>query len=204
MQYGIKIIMFAVLICIPESCFAADETQEPQLQYKIRLQDKEFPLRIGEKISIKGNFVNPTIELEAAPYKHFTYGEVAFDYPASFTWEAALDGELRNWTLSGNDFKIMLFRTSQPFTPEALSKQTIATIGGSELKDCTRVLGGIELKGKCFDVAPGGHKITNQAYALKVRNGYGVLLFQDSSDTENLSSEGQAAIKVLERTFKLK
>ena len=44
------------------------------------------------------------------PHRVFPYGGVAFRYPRAFTFEASLDdADLRSWTLSGNDFKVMYF-----------------------------------------------------------------------------------------------
>jgi hypothetical protein len=180
---------------------ADDESREPALDYSLKIDGQVYPARIGEKIALKGIFTDPIIVIGASDKRRFAFGGISFDYPAYFTWEAEIEGaHYKNWTLSGRDFKIMYFRMSNPFSPEAYAAGMLKRFEGTPLRDVERKFGGIAIKGKSFSVKSGGHSIRNEALALPVAEGSALLVLQDSSEA-GISEEGSKTLSMIERSF---
>src|SRR5262245_43616031 len=109
----VRILSLAVpLLCL--GCrmrtAAVDESQEPPLVCVVKLDDSSIELTEGETGQVNGTFTNPKLTVTPQPNRTFPYQGITFKYPRAFNFEADLsDPESKNWTLSGNDLKIMIF-----------------------------------------------------------------------------------------------
>jgi len=189
----------------PLESSAVDESQEPALEYFIDIGGQTHSARIGEAVRLNGVFTNPNLSIRASDVRRFSVGGIAFEYPAYFTWEAETGDEgYKNWTLSGRDFKIMYFRLNNRFSPQAYAESMLKKFEGTTPRDAERKFSRVTLQGKSFSVTSGGHKMSNEAFAIKVTSGSGLLVFQDSPQQGRQSStEGTTALSIISRSFQL-
>src|SRR6188508_2535975 len=100
-------LSFAAVLALGSGVYASDETREPPAKYRLEVDGKAYAIAEGEALKLTGTLTDPTVKLLVEPYREFAHGGVTFLYPRSFTFEADLqDADAKNWTLSGNDFKI--------------------------------------------------------------------------------------------------
>ena len=102
------LIIAILLLFSPFRCLALTEADEPPLSYTLILNGEEHEVYENVAMTINGVFNAPEVYLKASKTRFFIYGDVAFKYPASFTWDADIlsSGE-KTWTLAGDDFSIM-------------------------------------------------------------------------------------------------
>jgi hypothetical protein len=157
-------------------------------------------------VRIEGTFKDPRVVLKASPVRRFTHGDIEFQYPAAFSWEAELESpEVRKWTLSGNDFKIQYFVRAVPVSAEAFARALVEQLGdkNASISDATRVLGAREYKGKRLAVSVAGVVVRFEAYSLATKSGSRLLVFQDCPKKEQINSaEGAKTLSILTTSFK--
>lgn len=198
---------FAVIMVVGfcTLCFATDESQEPPLKFTLDINGQKRALVLDKPLKLAGDYKNPQVVLRASPNRLFTYGDITFQYPCSFTWEAELDGENeKKWILSGNDFKIMYFILPGTFSVGSYSQALANRFGGSStrISDTERMLGGQRLKGKLLFVKLAGTALTMEVYSLSAKAGSRMLVFQDSPpDNRATSKEGEGALAILSNSF---
>ena len=113
-------------------CFAIDESQEPPLKFTLEINGQQHELELNKPVKLDGAYNDPKIVLTASPIRQFTYGGVAFQYPASFAWEAEIESDNKmTWTLSGRDFTIIYFVGPDASSVEEYS-QAVAEQFGEE------------------------------------------------------------------------
>ena len=83
-------ITFAVFVAAP-SVLAVDESVEPADTYKLALNDTEVEIFTDKDIELSENAGKAKVRLIVNPEKRFTYGDVDFQYPRYFTFEADLN-----------------------------------------------------------------------------------------------------------------
>jgi hypothetical protein len=199
-------ILTILLLGIGSICFAADDSQEPPLKYTIEINGQQHDFVLDRPVQIHGTYRDPKVVLRASLTRHFTYGALAFQYPASFIWEAQIKApDEKSWTLSGNDFKIMYFvlpgMLSVDEYAQALAKEFGK--GSTRISDTERMLGGHRHKGKLLLVKLVGTALCFEVYALPARAGSRLLVFQDTPpDNKAISEEGEKALRLLSETFK--
>ena len=202
--YCLSCSLFGILV-LTSSTLALDEATEPGVSYSIEIDGRTHHIELDKPLLVKGQLENPTLTLHAATSRKFDFGGISFSYPAAFGWEADLESnDYKHWTLSGNDIKIIYFRTSTAITPEGFSESMLKKFSGSKAREATQKLGDVILRGKSFSISPGGVTILNQVFTVPIKNGFGLLVFQDS-DTENNKNgkEGQEVLKMLIETFRI-
>jgi hypothetical protein len=204
MEFKKKLALgFCACLCAVGICLAIDETREPSLKYVLTIDGKPHELTLDTPLQIEGKFENPKIVLTAWSTRSFNYGGIAFDYPASCTWEADLDGN-KTWTLSGNDYAIMIFVIPAPFSPESYAEGISQQFGKGNvvITDKTCQLGKKSYKGKKITVSVAGQTIIHESYSLSTKNGSRMLVLQDSPPEGKTSSqEGEKALRLLASTF---
>lgn len=185
-----------------------DDTKEPPLQFRVELNGRSIELTEGAAFQVEGQFQNPTVSVTPLPYRIFTRQRVSFRYPRSFTFEADLDNPAsRTWTLSGNDFNLMLFDVAGDLTPHKFAAN-MAERFGKDNASITNTAAEITLGNQVF---PGvslhmsvvQHRMMMDVYRiLGAHDRTTLLVFQDSRDDEgNRSLEGTNAIRQLSASF---
>ena len=97
----------ALMLC--SGALVASEDKEPELGYTLLVDDQPIRLQPNKETVIAGIFTNLHVRLIPEQERHFTYGGFSFKYPAHFGFEADFRTPgLKLWTLSGNDFVIMV------------------------------------------------------------------------------------------------
>ena len=201
----IKILATILFLSIGSMYFAIDESQEPPVEYTLTINGQKHELALNKSIKLKGDYSNPTIKLSASSIRHFTYGDIAFNYPASFTWEAKIDDKIeRSWTLAGSNFTIMYF-----ILPRVMSDDDFAQImgkqfgkGSTRISDTNRELGGQKYKGKLLFVTLASVTLSFEVYSIPTKSGTRLLAFQDTpSDNRTISIEGERALALLSSSF---
>ena len=187
-------------------CFAQDESREPSLKYTLEIDGKQHELVLDKPVVIRGAYNNPEVVLNASSTRQFTYGDVTFQYPASFSWEVDIGGnDEKTWTLSGNDFKIMYFILPDVLSVDAYALAMAKQFGkeSTRISDTERMLGSQELKGKLLSVKLAGISLNLEVYALPAKSGSRLLVLQDSPPDERaISKEGEKALGLLSTSFK--
>lgn len=193
------------LVAFGGVCLRADDRKEPPLKYTLEIDGRRHELLLDKPTRLHGTLNEPTVTLRASPVRHFTYGDVRFQYPASFGWEAEIESpDQKIWTLSGNDFKIMYF--VQPVSlptrdyVEAMAEQIVGR--SVPVKDVERTLGGRTYEGSVVTVALAGTRLSIEAITLPTEVGSRLLVFQDSPPTDKpRSNEAEAAFRLLAKSF---
>lgn len=185
---------------------AADDSQEPPLAYTLTIDGQAHALTQGAPTQLTGTFRDPTVVLTAASTRQFTYGGVAFEYPATFNWEAEIEGPLtKTWTLSGNDFNIIYMVVPQKIASEAYAQGVAEQLGAkdSRITSSSRQFGGRSFNGHRLTVTIADTLQTMEFYTLALKpKGTRVLMLQDSPPSRNgQSKEASDALALLARSF---
>jgi len=208
----ILIIASLVFCSLPSTSSAQeDESKEPPIKYILKVGDKSVPITEGESAKIEGKFTNPVVSLTAEPHRVFKFQGVTFKYPRSFTFEADLEDEnVKNWTLSGNDFEIMYFVATAPLAVDEFVTNMTNQFGEENCKvtdpDAKITLGETELTGKTLEITIATHKIVMDTYHLpSAGERHRLLVFQDSMDEETgeHSQESKDTLDGIKKSFEI-
>jgi hypothetical protein len=185
-----------------------DETKEPPLTYTVKVGDKAVTLLEGEEGEIEGTLTNPKIAIELAPHRVFSAKGVTFKYPRSFTFEHEKEGIIfSGWTMSGNDFTIMMFATIVALPPEMQAKGMVEQFGKENctVSNTTKELGGKTLVGKRILANIAGSEVTVDILQLPPKGGvHRLIAFQDMKEDDGQpSKEGKDALKTISETLQV-
>ena len=201
-----RAIAVTILIGFSGLCFGAYESHEPPLKYTLEINGQPHELILDMPVEIRGAYKDPKVVLTGSSIRQFTYGDVAFQYPASFSWEAEIEGHNeRTWTLSGNDFKIMYFILPAAVSVDAYAEAMANQFGEerTRVSDTERTLGVQKYKGKLLFVKLAGVTLNLEVYALRATSGSRLLVFQDTPpDDRAISKEGERTLALLSTSFK--
>ena len=202
------VVLALALLCGLGCGNATDETREPPLKYTLEVDGKAHVVEAGEEVQLKGTFTDPKVKLTPAETRLFTYGGVEFQYPAYFAWEAdAEEDDYKNWTLSGNDFKILLFDAAGATSADEYAAGIVKRFGEANcrLTDVTLVLGGTKHDGKRIATRLAGSSFVQTVVRLPAKGRTKMLVLQDSPPDEKQSTkETDLALKLLRTTFKVR
>lgn len=194
------------LLSLP--CAYADDTTEPPVAYSIDIDGKPHSIDLGKPTVLKGTFTNPSVTLTAASTRHFNTIGIEFDYPASFTWEADVEVEsAQSWTLSGNDFKIMVFQLSKGVTAQSYAQAMVKQFGEEKttIASTERSLGEKTLSGKVLKTIIAKTEIRMEILEIPSNSKSRLLVLQDSPpEGESMSKEAEATLNVVAKTFAFK
>jgi hypothetical protein len=172
----------------------------------MEINGQQHDVVLDRPIQIQGTYRDPKVVLRASPIRHFTYGALAFQYPASFIWEAEIKApDEKTWVLSGNDFKIMYLVLPGALSVDAYARATAKEFGkgSTRISDTERTLGADKHKGKLLLVKLAGTDLRLEVYALPARTGCRFLVLQDCPpDKKAISEEGEKALRLLSDSFK--
>jgi len=191
--------------CLDAPGAAVDDSTEPPLLYTLEIDGKAHTVALDTPVTIAGDFKDPKVVLKASSTRRFNHGGVAFDYPAFFTWEASIEGPSeKTWTLSGNDFVIMVFEMPGPVSADEFSKGMAEQFheGRTRLSTTDRLIGGRKREGQLLRVSIAGTELRLEIYALPSKTGSRLLVLQDSTgDDGAMSKEGAKAVALLSSSF---
>jgi hypothetical protein len=205
-----KKILFVVLasIVLPTNAWPLDETTEPPQAHSLEINGQAYPIELGKPVILSGAFTNPTVKLAAAATRHFAKAGIEFDYPASFTWEADVEQqETKSWTLSGNDFKIMVFSLGVKITADSYAKLLVKKFGAEKTRvlPTERKLGQFTYPGRLLTTTLSDTAISQEIFELSSQSASQLIVFQDTPpEGKGVSSEAQAALKVVTASFEIK
>ena len=201
-------LMMMIACCFSlglDNAHCEDVSQEPPLQYTLEIDGKSHPVTLEKPLQIQGTLENPTITLSASSTREFPYGDIRFQYPSYFTWEAEIEGP-RNavWTLSGNDFKIMYFLESEDITIKEYLDAFVEQFGkeNCQVSKNKRKLGTTTYPGEKILIDLSGIELTMEVYLIPSKTGSRLLVLQDSpAEGDPLSGEAAGTLKLMGQTF---
>lgn len=202
----VRLVIIVALCIIPALTFAGED-KEPSIGYTIHIGNKTVRLYPGQEKTISGKFDNPKIRIEGDKERLFEYANMKFKYPAYFTFEADVKSEAyKNWTLSGNDVKIMIFVVQTPFTPEDYVYRIQSKFGkNTRSSSVTHNLGGKLYKGKRVELSIGGSSFMQDALMISTKKKHTMMVIQDTALADKLSDkETNTVLKLLKTTFRTK
>ena len=217
---SIIIISFLFLFVLI-SCERKKESQIKFKDFEINLSKDEEPPLIFELISENGtqyfvenqpkkwNGLAKDMEstIEVYDWKLFPHNNLEFEYPRTYSFEADLSLANDFWTLSGNDFKIMVIRPIVEMNIEEYVNDMVAQFGPSNCttKEITKKINNSELNGIKLSVNLAG--INLELDVLEIIDNSGkksLLVFQDSlTDSKENSEESLNTMKRIKETFKI-
>jgi hypothetical protein len=204
------LILFFSVGCDSPAAATADESIEPTLKYTVKVGEKTITIAEGETVQLEGTLTNPQVSVTPDAYRVFPYQGVSFKYPRSFTFEADFeDPSAKNWTLSGNDFKIMFFALDETTTPAEFASNMIQQFGNKNAKitnaNASLTLGNQKLSGTSLRLTVATHHMVMDVYRIpspgkKTK----LIVFQDNlDDSGNRSSEGKKTLADIASSFQV-
>jgi hypothetical protein len=196
----ILLIQFAIFVGT-----YAKEDIEPSLGYTVYVNDESIHLTDEDTVKLKGQFLDPVIRVVKDNERTFNYGGVSFCYPAYFSFEADINkSEYKNWTLSGNDVKIVVFSFEAKLTPDDLISSYKDKFGKDAKTSNTRKkLGGISYEGKRIEVKIADAGFIQEAFLISQERNSKILVIQDSIEEDKQSmDETNLVNSLLDKTFR--
>ena len=194
--------------CSSSTAAGPDESKEPPLEFVVDVGDKSITVTEGTTANSMAHSRIRTSLFKPQPYRVFPYGGITFKYPRSFAFEADLaDLDRKNWTLSGNDLKLMYFLVNARLTTDEFADNMIEQFGRENCKvtdaNAKIILGKQTLPGTTIQIAVASHKMVMDIYRIPSPGGVTKLVvFQDSLDNAgNRSNEGVQAVKEMKSSF---
>ena len=201
----IKAITATVLVGLASFCWNTDETVEPPLKYSLVVNGTAHELTLGNAIQIEGEFTNPSVELKAASTRHFSFGDIEFEYPASFGWEAEVTSDSeKGWTLSGQELTVMYMIMAADVDAALFLELMAGQLGieGARPTGVTRQLGGNAHEGFSLSIQMGAVSLLTEAFALPSNGGTRLLVLQSNADSGDWETkECKVALALLSKTF---
>lgn len=184
-------LFFVSFLTLVFPLLAIDESREPNVQYTLQINGKDYDLIADVPKKINGNFQNLNLLLKAGKWKEFAYGGIQFSYLASFTWEADIQSDSdKSWVLSGNDFKIMYFVLSEAITIEDYTNAFADRMGkeNTQIFDVEDRFGNAKYSGKKLFVKISGVDLVYEIYLIPTKEGTRILTLQDAPESTDKSS----------------
>lgn len=181
--------------------------QEPPLQLRIEHAGGVAHGPIGAPIALGEGDDAPTITVHPGPTRTFPHGNLRFSYPSSFVFEAEIEPDLSEWTLSGNHFEIMIFRYPDASPADATIAMYVQGIraqfgAGVRESQTTIQLGERTLNGTRLHLSIATQTLTQDAFAFSHRGSTYLLVLQDGQP-ERQYPEATEARRLLATTFTL-
>lgn len=140
-------------------------------------------------------------------WKLFPHNNIAFEYPRTYSFEADLTTTSNIWTLSGNDFKIMIISLKKSISVKEYVDGMVSQFGLSNCstKKITKQINSYDLDGMSLLVSLTGVNLEMEIFEVVDTNGKSSLLvFQDSlTDEKDNSKESKKTMRKIDQTFKV-
>lgn len=216
-----SIIIMLLLFIVSTSCEKKSESNTTIKNFKISLSKDEEPPLIFELKSRnniqyfvenkqkKWNELNKDSEVTISVYKWklFPHNNIEFEYPRNFSFEAELSVTEDIWTLSGNNFTIIVIRPIVFIDIESYVNDMITQFGSQNCstKRVTKKINNSKLNGIKVSVVIAGVNIEIDVFEIIDKRGKkSLIVFQDTlSDSKENSEESQTAFERINQTFKI-
>lgn len=195
--------------CTITAGFAADESLEPPLRFEVQIGEKTLEVSEGQQTELLGAFQNPLVRVTPLPHRVFSAQGISFRYARSYVFEANLKPDLKLWTITGNDAKIMFYTMSEKVSASAFADQMVGQFGAknSQVIDRTAkiVLGESTYPGATLRTKLAGSELLMDIYDVAPKEKTTkLLIFQDSLGDDNQPTrEAQEAVKLVKESFRL-
>lgn len=186
-----------------------EEGEEPPLLMKFEANGSATTFTESQpfEIDVAGTKVKATVQI--ASYRVFHRPEIRFHYPRQFTFEADHTADLKLWTISGNDVKIMLQQPSGVPSGEQFASEVISSMidqfGASKVRTTgARIqLGTRSVSGKRLDINVATHLIRTEVFALPTKSPMLLLLQDTPTESGENTVEAVKARELLSSTIVL-
>ncbi|WP_179020463.1 hypothetical protein [Winogradskyella forsetii] len=170
---------------------------EGEIQYFVENQPKKW----------KGLDKESETTIGVYEWKLFPHNNLEFEYPRTYSFEADLSITNDIWTLSGNDFKIMVIRPMVEMDVEEYVDEMISQFGQSNCSttEISNQLNTSKLNGIKLSVNLAGIDLELDVLEVIDKSGKkSFLVFQDSlNDARQNSKESKTTLARIKQTFKI-
>ncbi|PQJ78396.1 hypothetical protein [Polaribacter porphyrae] len=183
------------------------KNEEPPLIFELKCEDETQYFVENQPKKWDRLAKNSETTISVYEWKLFPHNNILFEYPRTYSFEAELSITEDIWTLSGNNFVIMVIRPIIEMDVHSYVNDLIVQFGSENCitKDITKKLNNIELKGIKLSVVIAG--IDMELDILQVIDSKGkksLIVFQDSlTDTKEKSIESKNTLERINQTFKI-
>lgn len=179
---------------------------EPPLNYNLKIGNQTYSIAEGEEFEVERTEGKSKAVLVADKFRVFPYQGIRFKYPSSYSFEADISRPSdKNWTLSGNDCKIMVLKFAGEMTPKQFAESLKESFGekNTKIRKSGLKLGGKEYQGATVDATIAGTTIRMEIAPMKAGDGWSKLfVVQDSLNEEREHSRDYLdCMKVLRKSF---
>ena len=193
------------LFALSTLALSADEQMEPPLRYTLMIGKHSHEIFEGQPIEIGDVRPNEKAVLTVDDYRIFPHQGLKFRYPRYFSFEANLKKpSALNWTLSGNDCKIMLFAFSDKIAPQEFAESFAGKFGkDTNISKVDVRLGTNTYTGVKVDATIAGNRMMMDILPLPAASANSKLLvIQDSVADGGMHSDEYTKLRsVLEESF---
>jgi RNA binding exosome subunit len=199
-----------LLLCNILSFAQNDEKKktETKSMFEVQIDSKKYMLEEGDELDINGEIKNPKISVKLLEFKKFKAGNIEFEYPSNFSFEAGKSEGYKNWTLDGNNYTIMIFDIDGETQVKDFIENMIGQFGKEKCKtkEIESRLGEKKLNGIQLYVELVGQKLTIDFYQYSTsENNSKYIAFQDSLEDDGTPTiEGAMTFKMINDSIKYK
>ncbi|WP_028893053.1 hypothetical protein [Tenacibaculum sp. 47A_GOM-205m] len=181
--------------------------EEPPLIFELKSENETQYFVENQPKKWNGLTKESEATIRVYDWKLFPHNNLEFEYPRTYSFEADLSITNDIWTLSGNDFKIMVIRPIVEMKLEEYVDEMISQFGKSNCstKKITKKINSSELNGIKLSVTLAGIDLELDVLEVMDKSGKkSLLVFQDSlTDSKENSKESKSTMERMKQTFKI-
>lgn len=192
------LLFFCAIVSLDLASQNIDE--KPFKTFNVSINGTIRKLKEGETFKLDDKIIKIIISPEVT----FSKGIVSFDYPQYFSYEYNDEGNsLKNWVLSGNDFKIFYIIIKGDYSATNYADLMKAKFEKAIDTDIKITINGNTFEGRKLKVSVLRNPFEMEIYKLKFDGkSTHFLIFQDSiKDKGNNSEESSLAKEIINKTF---
>lgn len=181
--------------------------EEPPLILEVKSKNKTQYFVENQSKKWQGIAKESETTISVYDWKLFPHNNLSFEYPRTYTFEADLAITSDIWTLSGNDFKIMIISPKNSIPVKEYVDGMVSQFGPSNCstKKVTKQVNSYSLNGMSLFISLTGVNLEMEIFEVVDTNGKSSLLvFQDSlTDEKENSRESKKTMRRIDQTFKV-
>lgn len=185
----------------------SEEEEPPLILELITERDTQYFIE-NEPANWEGLTKGSKLKIGVYDWKLFPHSNIEFEYPRTYTYEADLSITNDIWTLSGNDFKIMVVRSIVDMDAKGYVDDLVSQFGpeNCSTKKINKKLNQSTLSGIRLSVSITGTDIELDVLEIKDSSKKtGLIIFQDVlTDANENSQDSHNTLKRIEQSFKIK
>ncbi|MFD2564476.1 hypothetical protein [Aquimarina rubra] len=181
--------------------------EEPPLIFELKTENETQYFVENQPKKWKGLANKSETTIGVYEWKLFPHNNIEFEYPRTYSFEAKLSITNDIWTLSGNDFTIMVIRPIVEMDVKEYVDEMISQFGQSNCstKEITEQINSSKLNGIKLSVTLAGINLELNVFEVVDNNGKkSLLVFQDSlTQAKENSKESNKTMERIKQTFKI-